>query len=110
MRKVVIESPYAGDIQRNIEYARAAMWDCLQRGEAPYASHLLYTQVGVLDDSDAVQRERGINAGFAWRDASDATVVYTDLGVSPGMILGIKHARAMKHPIEYRTLGGKWSQ
>ena len=51
-RKVILESPYAGDVETNLRNARAAMRDCLLRGEAPYASHLLYTQPGVLDDGD----------------------------------------------------------
>lgn len=50
MRMVIVESPYAGDIERNVAYARACIADCLKRGEAPFASHLLYTQPGVLDD------------------------------------------------------------
>ena len=50
LRRVILESPYAGDIERNVAYARAAMRDSLLRGEAPIASHLLYTQPGVLDD------------------------------------------------------------
>jgi hypothetical protein len=104
MRIVIIESPYAGDIERNVRYARAAMWDCLNRGEAPYASHLLYTQVGVLDDSNPDERERGIRAGFAFRKVADATVVYTDLGFSTGMKYGIEHATQLGHPIEYRSI------
>jgi hypothetical protein len=108
-RRVIVESPYAGDVERNVRYARAAMFDCLQRGEAPYASHLLYTQVGVLNDADPVERERGIRAGFAWRSVAEATVVYTDLGTSRGMEYGIAHARAAAQPIEYRALGGEWA-
>lgn len=55
---VIIESPYAGDVDRNLEYLRAAMRDCLKRGEAPFASHALYTQPGVLDDgSRMVERD-----------------------------------------------------
>lgn len=105
MRLVIIESPYAGDIQANVEYARAAMWDCLSRGEAPWASHLLYTQVGVLDDSDPVQRARGIEAGLLWGKHAEATVVYTDRGISAGMRQGIQRAIAEGRPVEYRTLG-----
>lgn len=47
MKLVIVESPYAGDVKTNVAYARAAIRDCLMRGEAPYASHLLYTQEGV---------------------------------------------------------------
>ena len=43
MRFVIIESPYAGNVEENEEYARKCLRDCLMRGEAPFASHLLYT-------------------------------------------------------------------
>lgn len=108
MRRVVIESPYAGDIEQNLRYLRACMADSLSRGEAPFASHGLYTQPGVLDDSDPVERELGIKAGFAWRSAADATIVYTDLGITKGMQYGIDHAAESGRPIEYRELGRDW--
>lgn len=44
---VIVESPYAGDVERNTAYARAAVRDCLMRGEAPFASHLLYMAYGI---------------------------------------------------------------
>lgn len=113
VRRVVIESPYAGDVERNLRYLRACMADCLRRGEAPFASHALYTQPGVLDDADPIQRDIGIAAGFAWRDMADVTAVYTDLGVSRGMVEGLKHAQKLvmtdEHEIEYRELGGEWA-
>lgn len=49
-RLVILETPFAGDIKKNIEYARACMKDCFKRGEFPFASHLLYTQEGILDE------------------------------------------------------------
>lgn len=76
MKRVIIESPYAGDIDRNLRYLRACMADCLRRGEAPFASHGLYTQPGVLDDDKPDERKLGIEAGFAWRDVAEMTVVY----------------------------------
>ena len=108
MIRVIIESPYAGDVERNLRYLRAAMRDCLHRGEAPYASHALYTQPGVLDDDDPAERALGIVAGFVWRAAADKTVVYQDLNMSSGMRQGIEHAETIGHPIEYRRLGGEW--
>lgn len=109
MRRVVIESPFAGNVSLNLRYLRAAMRDCLLRGEAPYASHGLYTQDGVLDDGIPDEREHGIQAGFAWRSAAEATVVYDDLGITKGMDYGIKHAEKGGRPIEYRRLGGEWA-
>jgi hypothetical protein len=108
MRRVIIESPFAGDVARNLRYLRACALDCLRRGEAPFASHGFFPLEagGPLDDADAVQRELGIRAGFAWREAAELTAVYTDLGITRGMRYGIEHAVETCRPIEYRTLGG----
>lgn len=103
-RLVLIESPYAGDIEKNVEYARKCVRDSLSRGEAPIASHLLYTQPGVLRDEVPAERQWGINAGLAWRMVAHATVVYTDMGISKGMEYGIKAAQEAGLPVEYRTL------
>lgn len=104
MRLVIIESPYTGDIEANKTYARACVRDSLLRGEAPIASHLLYTQPGVLRDEDPGERRHGIDAGLAWRTVAHASVVYTDRGVSEGMRYGIEAATAAGVPVEYRTL------
>src|SRR5690606_36634803 len=87
---VLIESPYAGDIDRNVRYAKACMRDSLSRGEAPYASHLLYTQV--LDDAAPEQRRQGIEAGFAWGRHAELVAFYVDFGMSSGMTLGLERA------------------
>ncbi|WP_245467950.1 hypothetical protein [Mesorhizobium sp. M6A.T.Cr.TU.017.01.1.1] len=105
-RLVILESPYAGEVERNVAYARAALRDCLKRGDAPAASHLLYTQPGVLDDDDPAERATGIGAGLAWGRKAEATVVYTDRGVSKGMAQGIARALAEGRPVEYRRLEG----
>lgn len=103
---VIIESPYAGGIERNVAYLRACLRDSLLRGEAPYASHGLYTQEGVLDDLVPEEREHGIEAGFAFRKVASLTAVYDDLGISHGMQLGIDHAIEEGCPFEYRKLDG----
>ena len=109
-RRVVIETPYAGDVEANVAYARECMRDSLaHHGESPFLSHLLYTQV--LDDGDPHERTGGINAGLAWACVADATVVYTDLGITPGMALGIEHAERCMRPVEYRCLAHRaWSE
>ena len=102
MRLVVIESPYAGDIETNVEYAKCCVLDCLDRGEAPLASHLLYTQV--LDDKNVDQRELGLLAGWMWMDAANLVAVYIDRGISPGMKRGIGYAFHVGTPVEFRSL------
>jgi hypothetical protein len=57
MKLVILESPFAGDVERNTLYARHALKDSLMRGEAPIASHLLYPQV--LDDLIPSERQLG---------------------------------------------------
>jgi hypothetical protein len=107
MKLVIVESPYAGNfIQRwlNRRYARKCVRDSLMRGEAPIASHLLYTQPGILCDQVPADRRLGIDAGLAWRHVADASVVYIDRGVSSGMRYGVKAALAAGRPVELRRL------
>ncbi len=104
MRLVVVESPYAGPVPRNLAYLRACMADSLKRGEAPFASHGLYTQPGVLDDTLLHERTLGMSAGFAWNMAASLTAVYQDFGISGGMRAGINHAVLHARAIEYRRL------
>ena|SRR5688572_31212619 len=106
MIPVILESPFGGpNVLLNTRYGRACMKDCLlNHGESPFASHLLYTQVGVLDDSIYEERLLGMTAGFVWRHLAERTVVYTDLGISPGMEKGIYNANLIGHKVIYRKL------
>lgn len=81
---VVLESPYAGEVEANLAYARRAAFDCAQRGEATQASHLYYTQF--LNDAVPEQRRLGISLGLAWVRVADYSVFYTDRGWSNGML------------------------
>lgn len=103
---VIIESPYAGDIETNVRYTRAALRDSVTRGEAPIASHLLYTQEGVLRDDNPEERQLGIEAGLAWGRVADRTAVYLDLGISRGMRLGINRAISAGRDVDFRRLVG----
>lgn len=109
MRLVILESPYAAPTPEgtaaNVAYAHRCLRDSLARGEAPAASHILFAASGVLDDRDPEQRARGLAAGLAWLRAVEASVVYTDRGVSRGMAQGIERAVAWGVPVEYRTIG-----
>jgi hypothetical protein len=106
MRRVILESPYAGNIVArwlNRRYARACLHHSLMMGEAPIASHLLYTQA--LDDGDAHERKIGVDAGLAWLGVADASVVYIDRGLSDGMRQGIAAAQLAGVKVEFRALG-----
>jgi hypothetical protein len=105
---VVIESPFRGEnyveTEINILYARACAHDSLKKGEFPYASHLFYTQDGILDDTDEEERWLGINAGIAWGNLAKKTIVYTDRGISKGMEYGIKRAEEKGKEVIFREL------
>lgn len=110
MKLVILESPYAAEtpeeIYENILYARRCVKDSLSRGEAPIASHLLYTQEGILDDTIPEERQQGIDAGLAWRVVAHETVVYKDRGITKGMQYGIDLALKQGNKITYRNLKG----
>jgi len=101
---VVIESPYAGDVEKNIKYARACLKDCLRRGESPIASHLLYTQEGVLDDNNPKERALGIKAGLDWLSVCNYQVFYLDHGWSKGMFYAYKFAGDRGISVELRRI------
>lgn len=105
-----------------MRYLRACIRDSLMRGEAPFASHAIYTQPGVLDDLIPHERLFGIHAGFAWRRFASCTALYVDLGLSQGMLIGRNDAYAqrldeqanpailMPHEVVERRLGGEWAE
>lgn len=109
MKKVIIESPLSGDFAMHRYYAKLAMRDCIAKGEAPYASHLLYDQVDLLDDRIIEEREQGMEAGFEWGTSADVVAVYEDLGISDGMKRGIGKADQRGLPVAYRRIEG-WEE
>ena len=101
---VIIESPYKGKVKQNVAYAQKCMSDSLLRGECPFASHLLYTQV--LDDTVPELRSMGMSRAFEWYRHADLMAVYIDKGISDGMKKGIKVGEKFGIEMVYRTLNG----
>ena len=54
---VYIASPYSGDVERNVAFAKAACRYAMNQGVTPIASHLLYPQM--LDDGVPEERKLG---------------------------------------------------
>lgn len=110
MRRVVLESPYAAPteagVAENVAYAKRAAMDCLKRGEAPIASHLLWPQEGLLREAEPAERRLGIEAGFAWMPSAELVVLYVDRGTSRGMQAARAHAISIGVPVEERRLDG----
>ena len=109
MKRVIIESPFRGETayqqERNRIYAQECMKDSILRGEAPFLSHLLFTQV--LNEEKPDERTLGIELGLFWGQCAELTAVYTDNGITEGMRYGMDDAIRHNRPIEYRTLPEK---
>lgn len=104
MIPVVIESPYAGNIEQNKAYLKLCVLDCLQRQESPYASHAFFTQF--LDDDVAEERQLGIDAGLIWSNHASKVVFYVDYGMSKGMLYAEEQHKKAGRIIEKRKLFG----
>lgn len=99
---VIVESPFAGDIEGNRQYAIEACLDCFRRSEIPFASHLIYPQM--LDELEQSQRNLGIHAGYAFWKVASKIVFYIDRGMSSGMQVAKERAIFMNIPYEERRL------
>lgn len=58
---VYIASPYAGDVEGNVAFAKAACRYAAVKGYTPVAVHLMYPQF--LDDRVPKEREAGLKMG-----------------------------------------------
>jgi hypothetical protein len=108
MLRVILESPLSAvtraAIEFNKNYAKRAMRDSLQRGESPFASHLLFDQPGLLDELEVKDRLLGMAAGQAWYCCAEKIVIYEDYGISAGMQAGIDLGVKLRIPLEFRKI------
>lgn len=58
MKIVYIASPYAGDVEKNVERAREYCSIAVKQGVLPVAPHLLFPQF--LDDNSPQERVKGL--------------------------------------------------
>lgn len=109
MKRVFLISPYSGDVEANVAYARRCMKYLLTVGEgfSVFAGHLLYTQV--LDDNVPAERDAGMRAAYAWLAESQLAYVFLDRGVSRGMRADVDAAQRLAVPIVYRFLDMEWT-
>lgn len=109
-KPVIVESPYGNDdpieVMRNEIYCRAAIRDCLQRGEAPFASHGLYPLPGILKDSVREDQQRGMRAGFAIGELFPTRLFYMDRGLSSGMWEGVIKAKELNQCVSFKRIPG----
>ena len=97
MKLIFVASPYAGDVEKNIEYAKEACRYVLNEGNAFFCPHLLYPQI--LDDDNLEERKLGINMGKEFLDKCDELWVFGNR-ISSGMFEEIEFARGKGIPIK----------
>lgn len=113
MKRVIIESPMftrvdgtrctPAEVARNVRYLKRATLDSLRRGEAPFASCLIYPQV--LDDATPEERKLGIEAGLAWAGGAHGVAFYADHGLSDGVAQGLARHEANGIDVDRRYIG-----
>ena len=96
MKLIYVASPYAGDIQRNTEFAKKACRHVMSEGHAFFAPHLLYPQL--LDDNRPQEREQGIEMGITMLYRCDELWCYGEC-ISQGMVQEIATADKLGIPI-----------
>ncbi len=112
--KVYVCSPFAGNIERNIQMAIRYCQYVIDKKKQPVASHLLYPQI--LNDGNEREREMGLAFGLSLLSVcTELWVFETTPGVvSPGMKMEIEYAKRHKIPVVFvndpEAYGkGKWN-
>ena len=97
MKLIYVASPYKGDIEKNIEYAKEACRYVLNQGNAFFCPHLLYPQI--LDDNNPEERRLGINIGKEFLTKCDELWAF-GVHISHGMFEEIEFARKIGIPVK----------
>lgn len=95
---VYICSPYAGDVETNVQKARRYCRFAVDKGCIPIAPHLLFTQF--LNDDNPKERQLGIFFGNAVMSKCSEVWVFGE-HISNGMEAEIKRAKWKNYRLRY---------
>ena len=98
--KVFISSPFAGNVESNIENAKKYCAFAVNEGYIPYAPHLFFPQF--MNDNDVIQRQLGIHMGKEFLKICKEVWVFGKR-VSAGMAEEIELANMLGIPIRFFT-------
>ncbi len=96
MKLIYVTSPYAGDTEKNVEYAKQACRAVMESGHAFFAPHLLYP--AVLDDAIPEERQAGIAMGLTLLYRCDELWAFGP-NISSGMQVEIAEAEKLRIPV-----------
>ena len=97
MKLIYVASPYRGDVEKNVAFAKEACKYAMSEGNNIYCPHLFLTDI--LDDDIQEEREMGIELGKDMMLNCDELWVFGDK-ISEGMFGEIEFARKNGIPIE----------
>lgn len=100
MPRVFISSPFAGEVETNVQNARRYCAFAVKNGYIPYAPHLFFPQF--MDDTIPEQRELGMFMGKVFLDGCKELWAFGDR-ISPGMSEEISRAKERGIIIRYFT-------
>lgn len=103
LRRVLLETPYDGDLERNIAYCERAIRHSMSLNESPIS--LLWFLGRFPIHAGVEARSIAIRSLHAWIRICDCMVMYRDYGLSDSMNSGITQALRAKTAIEYRFIG-----
>lgn len=103
---IYVCSPYAGDVQKNIENAKKFCLSVCDQGHIPYAPHLFFTQF--FNDTIPEERKKGLGMGLYMLGVCEELWVFVvDGRISGGMAAEIEEMKRLQKPIRYiQTHGG----
>lgn len=101
MKLIYVASPYAGDIEKNVAFAKEASRFVMNSGHAFFAPHLLYP--AILDDGVPEERALGMEMGTAVLSKCDELWVFGER-VSAGMQAEIAEAQRLGIPVRRLSL------
>ena len=96
---VYICSPYAGDIEKNVERARLYSRFAVESGCIPLTVHLLYPQF--MNDENPAERELALRFGNVLMSKCSEVWVFAGHGVSNGMASEIAYAKRKGYLLRY---------
>lgn len=97
---VYICSPYAGDIEQNVNMARVYSRFAVKNTCIPLTPHLLYPQF--MDDGSPAERELALFMGLVLLTKCEQVWVFGGV-ISAGMAAEIAKAERKKIPVRYFT-------
>ena len=97
---VYICSPYAGNVEQNVNMARVYSRFAVKNTCIPLAPHLLYPQF--MDDGSPAERELALFMGLVLLTKCEQVCVFGGV-ISAGMAAEIAKAEKKKIPVRYFT-------